>query len=79
MPGARGRGTTTGIARHRAATAGGNGGGKDGKFLDQLLRAAMRTSGLTFPPGGADKLFKIFRALRAMKFIEWHKRILPDF
>lgn len=79
MFGASRCGTTAGIARHRAAVTGGNGGGEDGKLFDQLLRAALRTGGLAFPLGGADELFKIFYALRAMKFVEWHEVNLTGF
>ena len=79
MPGAGRRGTTAGIAWHRTAVAGGDCGSEDGKFLHQFLCAALRTSGLTFPFGGADKLLKIFHALRTMKFIEWHGVILFGF
>ena len=79
MPGAGRRGTTAGIAWHRTTVAGGNGGGKDGKFLNQFLRAAMRTGSLAFPLGGADELFEILHALGTMKFIKWHGVILPGF
>ena len=79
MPGAGRRGAAAGIARHRAAVADGDGGGEDGKFLDQFFCAAMRTGGLAFPPGRAHELFEIFRAPGAMKFVEWHDAILPSF
>ena len=79
MPGAGWRGTTAGVARHRTTVASGNGGGKDRKFLNQFLCAALWTGGLTFPLGGADELFEILNALGTMKFVEWHGVILPGF
>ena len=79
MFGTRRCGTTTGVAWHRAAVAGSDGGSEDRKFLHQFLCAALRASGLTLPLGRADKLLKIFHALRTMKFVEWHSVILFGF
>ena len=48
------------------------GGGEGGKFLGQLLRAAMRTFGI-LPVGGADEDFAVTVAGLAMKFVDWHE------
>ena len=53
----------------------GAGGGEGGKFLGQLLRAAMRTFGI-FPVGRADEDFAVPLAGFAMKFIDWHEQKL---
>ena len=79
MFGTGGRGATAGIARHRAAGAGGDRGGEDRQFLDQFLGAALRTGSLAFPAGRADEQLEIFRARAAVKFVEGHGVILPDF
>lgn len=79
MTGACRCGAAAGVARHRAAGAGSDGGGENGKFLDQFLRAALRARGLAFPFGGADELFEILRTFGTMKFVKWHGVILPVF
>jgi len=56
----------------RSFAAGGAGRGEGGKFLGQLLRAAMRTPGV-FPIGRADEDFAVAPALPAMKFVNRHE------
>ena len=55
--------------------AAGTGGCESGKFLRQLLRAAMRTFGV-LPVGRADEDFAVALALTAMKFVDWHEKIV---
>lgn len=59
-------------ARRRSAVAGGS---KRGKFLGQLLRAAMRAFGI-FPLRRPDQQFTVLPAFFAMKFVYWHKKKL---
>jgi hypothetical protein len=58
--------------------ASGIGRSERGKFLRQLLRAAMRTFGV-FPIRGADEDFAIVPAFPAMKFINRHGTKLAGF
>jgi len=53
----------------------GAGGGEGGKFLGQLLRAAMRTFGI-FPVGRADEDFAVALAGFAMEFVDRHEGIV---
>ena len=57
------------VAGRSFAAAAGRGEG--GKFLGQLLRAAMRTPGV-FPIRRADEDFAVAPALPAMKFVNRH-------
>jgi len=50
-------------------------GGEGGKFLGQLLRAAMRTFGI-FPVGRADEDFAVALAGFAMEFVDWHTKFI---
>lgn len=49
----------------------GAGGGEGGKFLRQLLRAAMRTLGV-FPVCRTDEDFAVAPAGFTMEFVDWH-------
>lgn len=51
------------------------GGGKGGKFLRELLRAAMRAFGI-LPIAGADEEFAVLPALVTIKLVYRHGRIL---
>jgi hypothetical protein len=58
--------------------ASGIGRSERGKFLRQLLRAAMRTFGI-FPIRGADEDFAVAPALFAMEFVNRHGTKLAGF
>jgi hypothetical protein len=61
---------TAAIPRRRIV-AGGAGGGEDGKFLGQLLGAAVRALG-SLPSAGTDEDFAVAPALFAMEFVNRH-------
>jgi hypothetical protein len=54
------------------------GGSERGKFLRQLLRAAMRTFGI-FPIRGSGKDFAVALAVFAMEFVNRHGTKLAGF
>ena len=53
-------------------STGGTGRSEGGKFLRELLRAAMRAFGI-FPVGRADEDLAVAIAGFAMEFVDWHE------
>ena len=63
---------TAAVTGRRGAAAAGVGGSEGGKFLGQLLRAAVRARG-PLPIAGTNEDFAVALAFPAMKFVNRHE------